>query len=434
MKTLAVFFALVMCTSVAAAERTVSFPGAQGFGALASGGRGGEVCHVTNLNDDGPGSFRDAVGKPGRTVVFDVGGVIRINSRLQVASDITIAGQTAPGDGITVYGERVAFSDNNIVRYIRFHGSIDMPRGGCTLIIDNLKNAIFDHVSVAWGRWDNLHIKGASDITLQHCIIAEGIDPQMFGALIERPDNITIHHCLWSNNQSRNPKGKAKLQYFNNVVYNWRVSGFVGGHSAADHFQDLINNYFIAGPNSNNNFVAGFTATDHVYHSGNHVDLDKDGVLNGRLVTDADFVKTAPAPGSRTASGESMKAANPTLMPKPTNASPVPVVIEDAAAAYEKVLARAGASLRRDAVDARQITHVRSLGKQGAIILRESDAGGQPEVKGGPAPKDSDGDGMPDAWEMANGLDPNDPSDAQKLTASGYTNLENYINGLVQRD
>lgn len=421
-------------TGVWASAQTVSFPGAQGFGALASGGRGGDVYHVINLNDDGPGSFRDAVGKPGRTVVFDVGGVIKINSRLQVASDITIAGQTAPGDGVTVYGERVAFSDNNIVRYIRFHGSIDMPRGGCTLIIDNLKNAIFDHVSVAWGRWDNLHIKGTSDVTLQYCIIAEGIDPQMFGALIERPDNITIHHCLWSNNQSRNPKGKAKMQYYNNVVYNWRVSGFVGGHSAADHFQDLINNYFIAGPNSNNNFVAGFTRTDHVFHKGNFADLDKDGVLNGRPVVDADFAKTKPAPGSRATSGEPMVVDGATIVPEPTNKSPVAVTIEAAAAAYEKVLAKAGASLKRDSVDERQIAHVRSLGKKGAIILRESDVGGQPEIKGGTPSKDTDRDGIPDEWERAHGLNPNDPADARALTASGYTNLENYINGLVPVD
>lgn len=176
MKTLATFttLCLLVAGTTAAADmappaQTLAFPSAQGFGALASGGRGGAVYHVTNLNDEGSGSFRDAVSNPGRTIVFDVGGVIRINSRLQVASDITIAGQTAPGDGITVYGERVAFSDNNIVRYVRFHGSIDMPRGGCTLIIDNLKNAIFDHVSVAWGRWDNLHIKGTSDVTLHYC-------------------------------------------------------------------------------------------------------------------------------------------------------------------------------------------------------------------------------------------------------------------------
>jgi len=422
MKKLLLLVSILICASVAMrAEETASsskqgvasgapteamralpaFPGAQGFGALATGGRGGEIYHVTNLNDDGAGSLRDAVSKPRRTVVFDVGGVIRIKSRLQVASDITLAGQTAPGDGITVYGERVAFSSNSIIRYMRFRGSIDMPRGGCTVILDDLKNTILDHVSISWGRWDNLHIKGSSDVTLQWCIIAEGIDPQMFGALIERPDNITIHHCLWSNNQSRNPKGKAKIQYINNVVYNWKVGGFVGGHSALKYYQDLINNYFVAGPDSDGNkFVAMFFPTDNVYHSGNYVDLDKDGALNGRPVTDGDFTRFEPA-------------ERPTLLQKPTNTPPVAVTMDDAAGAFEKVLARAGASLKRDSVDARQVEHARSLGKKGAIIKSEADVGGQPEMKSG------------------SGGAFKDVPDALKITASGYTNLEVYLNSLV---
>ncbi len=406
---------LFIISSCASQAVPPAFPGAEGFGALATGGRGGEVYHVANLDDSGPGSFRDAVSRPNRTVVFDIGGVVNITSRLQVAPDITIAGQTAPGDGITVYGERVAFSDNTIVRHMRFHGSIAMPRGGCTVIIDNLKNAIFDHVSIAWGRWDNIHIKGTSDVTLQYCLIAEGIDPQMFGALIERPRNITIHHCLWSNNQSRNPKGKAGLQYYNNVVYNWRVSGFVGGHSAADHYQDMINNYFIAGPNSSDRFIAGFTATDHVYHRGNQADLDKDGKLNGRLVTDEDFI-----------------AAKATLLPAATHTAPVPVTLDVAEAALEKVLAGAGASLKRDAVDIRQIEQVKSFGKLGKIILRESDAGGQPVMKSNAALPDSDRDGIPDAWETAHGLDPRNPDDGRQIRSDGYSNLEHYINGLTE--
>ena len=415
------FFLLCAFFVVPMEAQVVAFPGAEGFGALTTGGRGGTVYHVTNLNDEGAGSFRDAVSEPNRTIVFDVGGVIKINSRLQVASDITIAGQTAPGDGITVYGERVAFSNNNIVRYMRFYGSIDMPRGGCTLIIDNLNNAIFDHVSVAWGRWDNLHIKGTTNVTMQYCIIAEPIDPQRFGALFERPDNITIHHCLWSNCQSRNPKGKAKIQYFNNVVYNWGVSAFVGGHSAANHYQDIVNNYFVGGPNSNESFFAMFTPTDHVYHSENYADLNKDGALNGRIITDEDFLVKEPKD-------------QPTLLQKPFNISPVPVAIEDAAAAYKTVLAKAGVAHKRDAVEARQISQLSSLGKEGKIVRSEAEVGGIPTMKGGTAPKDSDKDGIPDKWEKSNKLNAKDPSDAQKITPSGYTNLENYLNSLVPVD
>jgi hypothetical protein len=282
----------LLVLAVQAYSQQLAFPGAVGCGRYTSGGRGGEVYHVTNLRNDGLGSFRDAVSKPGRTVVFDLGGVIKINSKVQVASNITIAGQTAPGEGIVIYGDGVTFSGskNVIVRYLRLRGSINMSRGSCTLTADNAEDMIFDHVSVQWGRWDNLHIKKSNNITLQNCIIGESIDPQRFGALLEIPTNISVFNCLWIDNQSRNPKAKAKIEFVNNVIYNWGVSGFVGGHSSAHHYQDIINNYFIAGPHSKDAFVDQFSATDHVFHKGNLADLNKDGALNGRLVTDEDFI------------------------------------------------------------------------------------------------------------------------------------------------
>ena len=125
---------------------------------------------------------------------------------------------------------------------------------------------------------------------MQYCLIGEPIDPQRFGALFEGPTNVTIHHCLWIDNHSRNPKAKAGIEYINNVVYNFGVNGLVGGHSAANHYQDIINNYFIAGPNSGKGFIGMFSATDYVYEKGNYVDINKDGLLNGRLVIDSDFV------------------------------------------------------------------------------------------------------------------------------------------------
>jgi len=204
------FFVAAALTALfsSASAQQLAFPGAQGFGKYASGGRGGAIYHVTNLNDSGAGSFRDAVSAPNRTVVFDVGGVIKINSRIQVSSDITIAGQTAPGEGIAIYGHGLSFSrqKNVIVRYLRLRGSIGMARGSCTLTADDAENMIFDHVSVQWGRWDNLHIQNSKNITLQYCIIGEAIDPQRFGALLERPEKLTIHHSLWIDNQSRLPK------------------------------------------------------------------------------------------------------------------------------------------------------------------------------------------------------------------------------------
>ena len=394
-----------------AAAQLPAFPGAQGFGARATGGRGGEVYHVTNLQDSGAGSFRDAVSKPKRIVVFDVAGVIRIKAKIRAARDLTVAGQTAPGEGVVIYGNGVAFDSNSIVRYMRFRGSIDMPRGACTLTADDATNIIFDHVSVQWGRWDNLHLKNSSDITYQYCLIGESIDPQRFGALFEGPTNVTVHHCLWIDNQSRNPKAKAGIEYLNNVVYNWGVNGLVGGHSAGDHYQDVIGNYFIAGPQSSDKFIGLFSATDHVYHRDNYVDLDKDGKLNGRPVADTDFV-----------------AATASLLSKPTHVAPVKVVLETAADAYKKVAAQAGASLHRDAIDSRIISYLHSLGTKGEIFKTEAAAGGQGTIQPAKAPQDTDGDGIPDTWEQKMKLNPNDPTDATKLSKRSYTNIEEYFN------
>jgi len=392
----------------------VAFPGAAGFGCMATGGRSGSIYHVTSLADAGAGTFRDAVSQPNRTVVFDVSGVIRITGKVVAASNLTIAGQTAPGEGVVVYGNGVSFSDNTIVRYMRFRGSMGMDRGACTVNIDSSKDVILDHVSIEWGRWDDLHIKNSNNVTLQYCLIGEPIDPQRFGALFENPTNVTIHHCLWIDNQSRNPKAKASIEYINNVVYNWGSNGLVGGHSASDHFQDVINNYFIAGPNSSGNFIGMFTATDHVYQQGNYLDDNKDGVLNGRAVPDTDFVHE--------------KA---TLITKKQNLPRVAVSTESAEAAYKTVLAHAGASKHRDAIDQRIISYLMSLGKEGKIFKTEAEAGGQGNITSAKADPDSDSDGIPDKWETEHHLNPNDPKDAASATAGGYTHLEEYLNQLV---
>jgi pectate lyase len=396
----------------------IAFPGADGYGKLATGGRNGSVYHVTNLTDIGPGSFRDAVSQPKRTVVFDVSGVINIKSKISVSSEITIAGQTAPGDGITVYGDGISISRKNnvIVRYMRFRGSINMGRGTCTLAIDSSQNVIVDHVSIEWGRWDNLHIKESKDVTQQYCIVGEALDPQRFGALLERPTNLTVHHCLWINNQSRNPKAKAGIEYVNNVIYNWGGSGFVGGHSAADSHQDLINNYFIAGPSSSNNFLTMFTATDHVFHQGNLVDLDKDGILNGRPITDDDFIKQGA-----------------TLEAKQQNVSMDPKSIQKPEEALKVIVSEVGVSLHRDVTDNRLIGFLKSLGKTGAIVKSEAEVGGQVAMNSVKGPIDTDGDGIPDSWETAHKLNPANAADGSKMTTSGYTNLEKYLNGLVEK-
>src|ERR1017187_7663792 len=342
----------------------IAFSGAEGFGQFASGGKGGEIFHVTTLDDSGTGSFRDAVSQPHRVVVFDVGGIIRLKSNVAVNSDITLAGQTAPGEGVMLYGRSVSFSGqkNVIVRYLRFREGIAGDKGKCSVNLSGGGNMIFDHCSIEWGRWDCLGLtKGSHDITFQNCIIGEGIDPQRFGSLSDTITNITYSHNLWINNQSRNPKAKGRIQYINNVVYNWGVCGLVGGHSGADHFLDAIGNYFIAGPNSNSRFAGEFTATDHVFQKDNFADVNKDGQLNGRPVIAEDF-----------GSGENA----PTLMTNLTVAPLSNVTDESASSALSNVLAHAGCSLHRDAVDARLIDAVQSFGTRGKIIHDEAEAGG----------------------------------------------------------
>jgi hypothetical protein len=406
---------LALAMSSFACAQKLAFPEAEGFGRFATGGRNGTTYHVTNLNDTGRGSFRDAVSVPNRIVVFDVAGVIKIKEKISAAKKITIAGQTAPGEGVVVYGNGLSFSDSSIIRYMRFRGSINMPRGACVVVADDLKDIIFDHCSIEWGRWDDLHIKNSTNVTLQYCLIGEPIDPQRFGALFEGPTNVTVHHCLWIDNQSRNPKAKAAIEYINNVVYNYGVNGLVGGHSGANHYQDVIGNYFIAGPNSGKGFIGMFSETDHVYQAGNFVDINKDGVLNGRAVIDTDFVHE--------------KA---TLVSKKQNNPSVAVKVESAAEAYKKVLAEAGASLKRDAVDLRIIGYLKSLGKDGKIFKTEVDAGGQPNIAQAKAEKDTDGDGIPDVWEKKLGLNASNPKDASAFSKGGYSNIEEYLNNSVK--
>ena len=404
----------MMCAQ--ANSQQLAFPGAEGFGAYATGGRGGTVVHVTNLNASGPGSLADAVSQPNRTVVFDVGGVIDITGQnLTIASNLTIAGQTAPGEGITIYGGRVIMSNssNVIMRYIRMRGSISMPEDKCTLTMDYCDNVILDHCSISWGRWDNVHIKDANNITYQNCIISEGIEPQRFGAITDGTRNWTISHCLWTNNKSRNPKMKCYLQYYNNVVYNYGI-GIVGGHSAADNYQDVMNNYFITGPSSgsSNKYFDQWTETDHLYSTGNYTDDNRDGKLNGRLITD-------------------YNGATP--MQQPNLKCQAPMNLEPAEDAFYAVMEHAGASRVRDSHDLRIIEQLASLGTKGAFIANEQDVGGIGTLAGADAPADSDGDGMPDEWEKANGTDP-DKADANgDADGNGYTNIEDYVNSLAHK-
>jgi hypothetical protein len=427
-KTFLTLACLTMFPAVSSAAETTSpttrplvraFPGAVGYGATASGGRGGDVYHVTNLDDAGPGSFRDAVSKPNRTVVFEVSGKIHLKSIVDSASNLTIAGQTAPGDGIEIRDYEVSFSheSNIIVRHLRFRqGMTPSQQKKYTIGMAECSDVILDHCSIQWGRWDCIGMSKSKRITLQDCIIGQAIDPQRFGALVES-DDVTFARNLWIHNQSRNPKAKGRIQYVNNVIYNWGNLGLAGGHSGAPHYLDAVNNYFLAGPNSSDRFTGDYTATDHVYQSGNVADLDKDGAPSARPATDADFADRKGAP---------------TIVPQPTS-SPLPFAYETLTAdqALQHVLSNAGAyPERRDALDQKLIDEVKSFGKLGKIVRDPKELGIDSENKPATASNDADRDGMRNDWETANGLDPTNPQDGNADSdGDSYTNLEEYLNG-----
>jgi MYXO-CTERM domain-containing protein len=419
--------ALILATMSAsqALAAPLAFPGAEGFGSMVTGGRKGQVYHVTTLADSGTGSLRDAVSQGNRIVVFDISGVIKPTDVIVVAGDnITLAGQSAPGDGITIYGRETSFSSrsNIIVRYLRFRQGMTDASGSAkkTVNITYGQNMIFDHVSIQWGRWDNFGITGTSStITLQNSIVGEGVPPQNFGSIIDGEQDITIAHNLWIDNNERNPKFKANGECINNVVYNWGTGGgIIGGHSGTPWYEDYVGNYLIAGPSAVDKFFTFYTDTDHAYQTGNMVDVNKDGQLNGRAVVNADFQGTSP----------------PTFETAAHSKPPVPVTVLSAEDAYARVVAQAGTCQHRDAVELRLIAQLTSLGTKGAIIANESDVGGQPAVTSvtRPAGFDTDNDGMSDAWETAHGLNPSSASDATgDYNGDGYTNIEKYLNELA---
>ncbi|EFQ33900.1 pectate lyase [Colletotrichum graminicola M1.001] len=395
----------------------LAFPGAEGFGRNAVGGRTGKVYKVTNLSDSGPGSLRDAVSQPNRIVVFDVGGVIKISSRIVVSKNIYIAGQTAPGGGITVYGNGFSWSNANdaIVRHIRIRMGKGGDSGKDAITIADGKNLIFDHVSVSWGREETFSISGdVTNVTVSDSIIAQGLETHSCGGLMQTDGGVSLFRNLYIDNKTRNPKVKGVNDFQNNVVYNWGSGGgYIAGDSAGASYANIVNNYFISGPSTS---VAAFTrgnANFRGYVRDNFYDSNRDGALNGAaLCVSATCysdlaIQTAPF------------------------AYPPPAKLLAPAAAVAHVSARAGASISRDAVDAALLKELQSYGKSGKLISDEASAGGVGTVAPGTAKRDTDGDGIPDEWETANGLNPNDASDGMKIGAGGYANLEIYVNSLA---
>ena len=399
----------------------VAFPGAEGFGRLASGARGGDVYHVTNLSDSGIGSLRDAISGPNRTIVFDVSGVIHLSERLVFLSNQTIAGQTAPGGGIVVYGNGTSFTNanNTIVRYMRFRMGVGGDSGKDSISIARGHDMIFDHCSISWGRDGNFDINQESgyelrNITLQDSIVAQGLQTHSTGGLLVA-DGVSVLRSLYIDNNSRNPKARQTTQWVNNIDYNWVASGYILGDTSGRSDGYMVGNYFIPGPETNGGTLSSPTSSYHLYASGNWYDNDKDGTLGGRLLTQGDF-------------GSVSWETTPSVE--------FPAVTEmSAEEAYAHVLQNAGASLWRDQVDDYVIAELASLGASGATISDESSLGlsaNVGEIPSAEAPPDTDQDGMPDGWEQALGLDPNDAADRNgDRNGDGWTNLEEYLDSLV---
>ena len=461
--------------------RIPAFPGAWGGGMYSFGGRGGKVMVVTNLNDSGPGSFRDACEQGGpRIVVFNVAGVIRLKAAISIrAPYITIAGNTAPGDGVCIAGNTVELNTHDIVvRYLRFRrGKTEAADRDDSLGGNPVGNLIIDHVSTSWSLDENLSMyrhmyqppAGGKElklptvnVTIQNSISSESLNifHHAFGSTIGGL-NSTFMRNLWACNTGRNPSigMYGDFTFVNNVLFNYRHRTVDGGDQ--NSYFNIINNYFKPGPGTPDNEVAYRLLKPESERSRTVVDHFGKAYVNGNVVAGHDNVTKDNWDGGvqPDVKSEPLKAALAKIrVDEPFKHAPLPII--SATNAYEYVLANVGATLpRRDPVDERIIKEVRTgvippihiaKGSQEkakfygyaqkwtdeladlvtkGFITDPSEVGGWPDYQGTPY-KDSDGDGLPDDWEKKFGLNPNDPSDAVKdPDGDGYTNIEEFLNG-----
>lgn len=425
------------CSQQKSDESTLAFPGALGAGKFTTGGRGGEIVMVTNLNDEGPGSLREAVRNHGpRIVVFKVSGNINLQSPLDINNgDLTIAGQTAPGDGICLTGYPVKVKDDNvIIRYIRVRAGDESGGEVDAFTSMRNRNLIVDHCSFSWGNDEVCSIYDNENSTLQWCIIGESMNSSVHhkgdhgyggiwgGKTASFVGNLMVHHT------SRNPRlhgsryhkqpDKERAELVNNVVYNWKSKCMYAGE---DGNYNIVNNYFKPGPatskSASKEFLEPYRPFSNYYISGNVMHENAEITENNIIGIDiGDF------------------PADSVFVSEPHQISDYsPLSAEDA---FKEVVLHAGASLNRDAVDRRIMEEVQqgtfTYGDNG-IIDSQTDVGGWPELKSAEYPEDSDNDGIPDAWEEVNGLDPNNPQDAAlKSISDDYVNIEIWFNSLVE--
>jgi pectate lyase len=428
-----------------------SFPGAEGFGMWTPGGRGGRVIEVTSLEDKGPGTLREALEEKGpRIVVFRVGGLITLQTPLTISEPfITIAGQTAPRDGICVQGETTNINTHDVIlRYMRFR------RGNLVRRDDALggypqKNIIIDHCSASWGLDENLSMyrwmkpmpngkklkSPVENMTIQWCISSEALNTynHAFGGTWGGK-NCSFHHNLFASNAGRNPSiGWCDgLDYRNNVIFNWRHRTMDGGGAG---MINVVNNYYKPGPAVNPGQIRyRVCKPDGRFDSDGRPNFGRWHVT-GNVMEGSDEVTADNWAGGVQAEVEPNRLDEVLVSIKMVDAFAAPRINQQMAAeAYKLVLEGAGASLpKRDAVDAR-VTEMVKTGRVtfgNGIIMSPTDVGGWPKYSDvGKAPVDSDHDGMPDEWEKKYGLNPTDASDgAEDKDGDGYTNVEEYING-----
>ena len=418
------FAVSALCLSfwcIEASAEPLAFPEALGFGANVTGGRAGTVYHVTNLNDDGAGSFRDAVSQGNRIIVFDVGGIINIKTAVSIKSNITIAGQTAPGEGIAIHGGKLSTGkqSNIIIRYLRIRpGENTASTKDDALNLYDAKNVIVDHCSVELAPWNNFG--GSSDnadyrvtgITVQNSLIANPIG-QQFGAHIESIDGTWAwYYNAFVNTHNRNPLDKINDIFVNNILYNFEA-GYTT-HTSAKFKHDIVNNYFVYGPEGKNEWFQ-VDKNQSIYANGNLIDKNRDGVLNGGPTSI--YYYQGP--------GEELK--------NPWNELTTKGPMMSAASAWRYVTSQSGV-LPYDDIDSLIWHQVGTLGKEGALVKSVGAMGlktnnGWGEVIAGKAATDSDKDGMPDYFEEAMGYD-TAKDDAMVKEDDGYVRIEKYINWL----
>lgn len=414
----------------------LAFPSAEGFGKFATGGRGGIIYKVTNLNDDGEGSFRKGIKKQGaRIIVFDVSGTIELKSKLDVnkgKGNLTILGQTAPGKGITIKGYPFTIKANNvIVRYLRFRmGDINQFQGdalGC----QNTENVIIDHCSISWGTDENASFYNNKNFTLQWSIISEALNKSVhekgahgYGG-IWGGINASFHHNLIANNNSRNPRFSGSkttknadnefVDFRNNVIYNWGDNSIYGGENGT---YNIVNNYFKSGIATTSSkldrIISPSKPYGKFYVDGNYVngfqEISKEnwngGVQCDNLI-DTKLLKEISIDNN--------------------------IATTSSQDAYKTVLKHAGASIKRDKVDIRIIKNTKKgkVNFKNGIIDSQNDVKGWPTIKQKRAKKDSDKDGIPDCWEKKNNLNPNEKDASLNTLDKDYSNIEVYANSLL---